>query len=73
MVCIPPTTFFYCLWSSTATKHMAYYKFAQKICNGKSINVYNNGNMKRDFTYIDDIIAGIESAIENNYKFEIFN
>ena len=29
--------------------------------------------MKRDFTYIDDIINGIESAIDNNYKCEIFN
>ena len=29
--------------------------------------------MKRDFTYIDDIVDGIESAIDNNYKCEIFN
>ena len=37
------------------------------------IKVFNNGKMNRDFTYIDDIIAGILSSIDNNYKCEIFN
>lgn len=38
---------------------MAYYKFTKAILNGDPIDVYNNGDMKRDFTYIDDIIEGI--------------
>ena len=38
---------------------MAYYKFTKAILNGEPIDVYNNGDMKRDFTYIDDIIDGI--------------
>ena len=29
--------------------------------------------MKRDFTYIDDIVSGVISSIENNFNFEIFN
>ena len=37
---------------------MAYYLFTYKITKGESIPVYNHGNMKRDFTYIDDIISG---------------
>ena len=35
---------------------MAYYKFTKKIINGKKIDLFNNGNHMRDFTYIDDVI-----------------
>ena len=52
---------------------MAMYIFTKKILKGKPIHVYNNGKMKRDFTYIKDIIAGTYSAIKNNYECEIFN
>ena len=38
---------------------MAYYKFTKAILNEDPIDLYNNGDMKRDFTYIDDIIEGI--------------
>jgi len=52
---------------------MAMYIFTKKIISGEPIDVYNNGNMKRDFTYIDDIVNGTRSAIDKNYKCEIFN
>jgi UDP-glucuronate 4-epimerase len=52
---------------------MAMFIFTKKILAGEPIPVFNHGNMKRDFTYIDDIIAGTRSAIDNNYKCEIFN
>tara|TARA_B110000438_G_scaffold302232_1_gene359316 strand:+ start:939 stop:1907 length:969 start_codon:yes stop_codon:yes gene_type:complete len=52
---------------------MAMYLFIDNIINDKPIQVFNNGNMKRDFTYIDDIIQGTRSAIDKNYKCEIFN
>jgi len=52
---------------------MAMFIFTKKILAGEPIPVFNNGNMKRDFTYIDDIISGTRSAIEKNYKYEIFN
>ncbi len=52
---------------------MAYFIFTKKILAGEPIEVYNNGKMKRDFTFIDDIILGTKSAIEKNYKCEIFN
>ena len=52
---------------------MAMFIFTKKIINNKKIAVFNNGNMKRDFTYIDDIIEGTKAAINKNYKCEIFN
>lgn len=52
---------------------MAMYIFTEKIINGNSIPVFNQGNMKRDFTFIDDIISGTRSAMEKNYACEIFN
>tara|TARA_B100000965_G_scaffold132798_1_gene110678 strand:+ start:4940 stop:5911 length:972 start_codon:yes stop_codon:yes gene_type:complete len=52
---------------------MAYFIFTEKILNNESIPVFNDGDMKRDFTYIDDIIFGTRSAIDHNYQNEIFN
>jgi len=52
---------------------MAIFIFTNKILAGESIPVFNNGNMKRDFTYIDDIISGTKAAIDKNYKCEVFN
>lgn len=52
---------------------MAMFIFAKRISDGKPIKVYNNGKMKRDFTYIGDIISGTRAAIDKNYKCEIFN
>jgi len=52
---------------------MAIFRFIKSIIAKKPISVYNNGNMSRDFTYIDDIIIGTRAAIDKNYKCEIFN
>ena len=52
---------------------MAMHIFAKKISNNEPIQVFNNGKMKRDFTYIDDIIKGTISALEHNYNCEVFN
>tara|TARA_Y100000741_G_scaffold351215_1_gene322087 strand:+ start:1188 stop:2141 length:954 start_codon:yes stop_codon:yes gene_type:complete len=52
---------------------MAMHIFAKKISNNEPIQVFNNGKMKRDFTYIDDIVKGTISAIEHNYRCEVFN
>ena len=52
---------------------MAMYIFVRKILNDEPIDVFNFGNMERDFTYIDDIIKGIRAAIDKNYDYEIFN
>ncbi|NGX44127.1 MAG: UDP-N-acetylglucosamine 4-epimerase [Candidatus Anoxychlamydiales bacterium] len=52
---------------------MAYFKFTKNIIEEKKIEIYNQGEMKRDFTYIDDIIEGTISAIDKAKSFEIFN
>jgi len=50
---------FFTVYGPWGRPDMAYFKFAQKIINGEAIEVYNNGDLKRDFTYIDDIVNGI--------------
>lgn len=52
---------------------MAYYSFAQSISKNLPIKVFNHGKMERDFTYIDDIVAGIQAAIDYEAPCEIFN
>lgn len=44
---------------------MAMFLFAKAITEGKPIYVFNHGNMRRDFTYIDDIVSGIIGAMCN--------
>ena len=52
---------------------MAYFLFTEAILKGRPIKVFNYGKMKRDFTYIDDIIDGTVAAINRPAPFEIFN
>lgn len=52
---------------------MAYFKFTDGISKGESIDVYDEEKMKRDFTYIDDIVAGTLAAIDNPKPCEIYN
>lgn len=47
---------------------MAYFKFTNKVYEGKPIQIYNNGDMYRDFTYVDDIVEGIEHMLCNPPK-----
>lgn len=44
---------------------MAYWSFTKSIVEGKPIKVFNNGEMWRDFTYIDDIVKGTVAALDN--------
>ncbi|MBW1998267.1 MAG: NAD-dependent epimerase [Deltaproteobacteria bacterium] len=52
---------------------MALFLFTDAILHGRPIKVYNHGRMKRDFTYIDDIVEGTISALERPFEYEIFN
>ena len=47
---------------------MALFKFTKAILNGDPIDVYNNGNMRRDFTYIDDLIDEVRLLIDQILK-----
>jgi UDP-glucuronate 4-epimerase len=55
---------FFTVYGPMGRPDMAYFSFTQKILNGETINVFNNGDMKRDFTYIDDIVEGITRVME---------
>lgn len=50
---------FFTVYGPWGRPDMAYYKFTKAIFEGRPIDVYNNGKMRRDFTYIDDIVQGV--------------
>ena len=52
---------------------MAIHKFARLMSEEKEIPIYGPGDSRRDYTYVDDIVAGILGAIEANPQFEIIN
>jgi len=54
---------FFTVYGPWGRPDMALFKFTKAILNEKPIDIYNNGNMIRDFTYIDDIIEGIYRVI----------
>jgi UDP-glucuronate 4-epimerase len=56
---------FFTVYGPWGRPDMAYFKFVKAAMEGESIDVYNNGNMERDFTYIDDIIEGVVRVIDN--------
>ena len=76
---------FFTVYGPFGRPDMAYYKFTKAILNDDPIDVYNNGVMKRDFTYIDDIIEGVvriialnpspqsNSDTNSNSPYQIFN
>ena len=55
---------FFTVYGPFGRPDMAYYKFTQKILSGEPIQIYNNGDMYRDFTYIDDIVTGVENIVK---------
>ena len=71
---------FFTVYGPFGRPDMAYFSFTNKILNDKSIQIYNNGDMYRDFTYVDDIVEGIIRLIEyipkkdeNNAFYKIYN
>ncbi len=50
---------FFTVYGPWGRPDMAPYKFTQSVLEGSPINIYNNGNLSRDFTYIDDIVEGV--------------
>lgn len=50
---------FFTVYGPAGRPDMAYYSFTEKLRNNKTIDIFNYGECKRDFTYIDDIIEGI--------------
>jgi len=55
---------FFTVYGSWGRPDMALFLFTKNILAGKPIDLYNNGNMERDFTYIDDIVEGIVRIVK---------
>ena len=63
---LPITMFrFFTVYGPWGRPDMALFKFTRAILNEYPIDVYNNGDMKRDFTYIDDLVNGIQLLIKS--------
>jgi UDP-glucuronate 4-epimerase len=59
---------FFTVYGPWGRPDMALFLFVKSALEGKSIDVFNNGNMLRDFTYIDDIVEGVIRVIDNPAK-----
>ncbi|MEO1733713.1 MAG: NAD-dependent epimerase/dehydratase family protein [Pseudomonadota bacterium] len=62
---LPTTLFrFFTVYGPWGRPDMAYFKFTRAILNGDPIDVYNHGDMLRDFTYVDDLVAAIVALVD---------
>jgi len=59
---------FFTVYGPWGRPDMAYFSFTEKIIGNQPIDVYNNGQHARDFTYIDDIVNGLILVLEKEYK-----
>jgi len=66
---------FFTVYGPYGRPDMAYYLFTKAILKNEPIKVFNNGEMRRDFTYIDDIVEGLVRIIQNPAKdnYKIYN
>ncbi|MFZ5392188.1 MAG: NAD-dependent epimerase/dehydratase family protein [Patescibacteria group bacterium] len=64
---------FFTVYGPWGRPDMAYFSFTRDILDQKPIKVFNHGQLQRDFTYIDDIVAGILASLNHCYPYEIFN
>ncbi len=55
---------FFTVYGPWGRPDMAYYEFAQSISAGRAITLYDGGTLKRDFTYIDDIVTGVVGVLD---------
>ena len=59
---------FFTVYGPFGRPDMAYFKFTNKIVKGETVQIYNNGDMLRDFTYIDDIVEAIIKILPTSPK-----
>lgn len=71
---------FFTVYGPGGRPDMAYFGFTNKLRNNETIQIFNYGNCKRDFTYIDDIVSGIVNVIqkvpeetEDGAKYKVYN
>ncbi len=71
---------FFTVYGPAGRPDMAYFGFRDKLVKNETIKIFNYGNCKRDFTYIDDIVTGVQSVMqsaplpnEEGVKYKIYN
>ena len=68
---------FFTVYGPAGRPDMAYFGFTNKLIKGETIKIFNYGNCKRDFTYIDDIVEGIirvmQGAPDNEVPYNVYN
>ena len=71
---------FFTVYGPAGRPDMAYFGFTNKLVKNETIKIFNYGNCKRDFTYIDDIVTGIENVMqcsplpnEDGVKYKVYN
>ncbi len=71
---------FFTVYGPAGRPDMAYFSFTNKLIKGETIEIFNYGNCKRDFTYIDDIVEGVERVMvrpplkdKNGVMYKIYN
>lgn len=61
---------FFTVYGPAGRPDMAYFKFTNQLINGETIKIFNYGNCKRDFTYVDDIVEGVIRVMKGAPKRE---
>lgn len=64
---------FFTVYGPRQRPDLAIHKFTKLILEGKPVPVYGDGSFKRDFTYVDDTVFGINQAIKNLNGFHVYN
>ena len=59
---------FFTVYGPAGRPDMAYFGFTNKLVNGETIKIFNYGNCKRDFTYVDDIVEGVVRVMKKRRK-----
>ena len=64
---------FFTVYGPWGRPDMALFLFTNWALSGEPMQIFGQGKMQRDFTYVDDIVSGILAALDKNYPYEIFN
>jgi UDP-glucuronate 4-epimerase len=64
---------FFTVYGPRQRPEMAIHRFAHLLWEGKEIPVFGDGQSRRDYTYVDDIVSGVLAALELNPRYDIFN
>ena len=64
---------FFTVYGPRQRPEMAIHKFARLISNGEPIPFFGDGESRRDYTYVDDIVSGVRAAMDRDDGYEIFN